>query len=119
MSNHLARGFSSSCRSLMIPFSLAVDNCKHDYQLEIVGGVYLTGAYVCRKCSYRIGMSSKEFSEHANYPGHYQGHGSSEPTLEERASTAKAHYIERLHEQLSELTSEHLPCELSQEEHHE
>ena len=93
-----------------------MDNCQHDYQLETVGGVYLTGAYVCRKCSYRIGMSSQEFTEHAHYPGHYQVHGSSEPTLEERVSAAKTRYIERLHEQLRELTSEQLPCELSQEE---
>ena len=46
--------------------------CAHDYELETVGGVYLTGAYVCRKCSFRIGMSHEQFHQHADYPGHYQ-----------------------------------------------
>ena len=49
-----------------------VGECEHDYQLETVGGVYLTGAYVCRLCSYRIGMSHEQFHRHANYPRHYQ-----------------------------------------------
>ena len=46
--------------------------CTHDYQLETVGGVYLTGAYVCHKCSFRRGMSQEQFHQHADYPGHYQ-----------------------------------------------
>jgi hypothetical protein len=29
--------------------------CEHDFQLETVAGVYLTGAHVCRRCSYRVG----------------------------------------------------------------
>jgi hypothetical protein len=47
-------------------------DCKHDYQLETVGGVYLTGAYVCRLCSFRVGMSHDQFHQHADYPRHYQ-----------------------------------------------
>ena len=47
-------------------------DCKHDYQLETVGGVFLTGAYVCRLCSYRVGMSHDQFHQHADYPRHYQ-----------------------------------------------
>ncbi len=46
--------------------------CEHDYQLETVGGVFLTGAYVCRLCSDRIGMSPEQFNRHADYPRHYQ-----------------------------------------------
>ena len=47
-------------------------DCKHDYQLETVGGVFLTGAYVCRLCSFRVGMSHDQFHQHADYPRHYQ-----------------------------------------------
>jgi hypothetical protein len=47
-------------------------HCEHDYQLETVGGVYLTGAYVCRLCSSRVGMSDAQFHQHAHYPRHYQ-----------------------------------------------
>lgn len=47
-------------------------NCQHEYQLECVGGVYLTGAYVCRLCSFRISMSDEQFHQHAHYPRHYQ-----------------------------------------------
>ena len=47
-------------------------DCEHDYQLETVGGVFITGAYVCRLCSFRIGMSHDEFHQHADYPRHYQ-----------------------------------------------
>ena len=57
--------------------------CEHDYQLETVGGVFLTGAYVCRLCSNRIGMSHEEFHRHADYPRHYQEGGNNvhpEPT---------------------------------------
>src|SRR5688500_5175301 len=54
--------------------STHVDNgdCKHDYQLETVGGVFLTGAYVCRLCSFRVGMSHDHFHQHGDYPPHYQ-----------------------------------------------
>ena len=56
--------------------SRAVDRvCAHDYQLETVGGVFLTGAYVCRLCSDRIGMSQEQFHRHADYPRHYQESG--------------------------------------------
>ena len=47
-------------------------NCKHDFQLETVGGVYLTGAYVCKRCSHRVSMSHEQFHRHADYPRHYQ-----------------------------------------------
>lgn len=47
-------------------------DCKHDYQLETVGGVFLTGASVCRLCSGRVGMSKDQFHQHAEYPRHYQ-----------------------------------------------
>ncbi len=47
-------------------------DCKHDYQLETVGGVFLTGAFVCRLCSGRVGMSQDQFHQHAEYPRHYQ-----------------------------------------------
>ena len=50
-------------------------DCEHDYQLETVGGVFITGAYVCRLCSSRIGMSHNEFHQHAEYPRHYQEGG--------------------------------------------
>jgi hypothetical protein len=53
--------------------------CAHDYQLETVGGVFLTGAYVCRLCSDRIGMSQEQFHRHADYPRHYQEGGHIEP----------------------------------------
>jgi hypothetical protein len=64
--------------------------CEHDYQLESVGGVYLTGAYVCRLCSYRVGMTHAQFHEHADYPGHYQEAGlpiDPTPALTENEST--------------------------------
>ena len=47
-------------------------DCTHDYEVEMVGGVYLTGAYVCRLCSSRVGMSHDQFHQHADYPRHYQ-----------------------------------------------
>lgn len=47
-------------------------DCEHDYQLESVGGAYLTGAYVCRLCSFRISMSDEQFRKYAEYPRHYQ-----------------------------------------------
>ena len=93
--------------------------CEHDYQLETVGGVYLTGAYVCRICSFRIGMSHEQFHRHAMYPGHYQAAARNEETIEERASQTLACYRQRLVEQLGELTSEDLPCRLSQTDHDE
>ncbi|MGC3973558.1 MAG: hypothetical protein QM771_04145 [Nitrospira sp.] len=46
--------------------------CDHEYQLECVGGVYLTGAYVCRLCSFRISMSDEQFTQHAQSSRHYQ-----------------------------------------------
>lgn len=46
--------------------------CRHKYELETVGGVYLTGAYVCQLCSERAAMTVEEFSRYASYPGHYQ-----------------------------------------------
>ena len=47
-------------------------NCKHEFQLETVGGTYLTGAYVCTRCSYRVSMSHEQFRQHSYYPRHYQ-----------------------------------------------
>ena len=64
--------------------------CQHDYQLETVGGVYLTGAYVCRLCSCRVGMSHNQFHQHADYPRHYQESGKSgdsDPAPDGRTST--------------------------------
>lgn len=69
---HLGEPFSAATQSL----SREVDCvCAHDYQLETVGGVFLTGAYVCRLCSDRIGMSQEQFHRHADYPRHYQEGG--------------------------------------------
>jgi hypothetical protein len=47
--------------------------CRHQYELETVGGVYLTGAYVCQLCSKRTSMTDAEFRRHATYPHMYQG----------------------------------------------
>ena len=94
-------------------------DCKHDYQLETVGGVYLTGAYVCRLCSYRMGMSREQFHQQAAYPGHYQADESAVETLEARAHHARELYRQRLNEQLRELTRENLPSMLSEEERNE
>lgn len=94
-------------------------HCEHDHQLETVGGVFLTGAYVCRRCSFRIGMSHEQFRRHAIYPGHYQADVNTEQTLEERASQVRTRYRQRLEKQLTELTTENLPCQLSQDEHDE
>jgi hypothetical protein len=58
-----------------LAMKLIDSQCEHDYQLESVGGVYLTGAYVCRLCSYRVGMSHAQFHHHADYPRHYQEGG--------------------------------------------
>ena len=52
--------------------SLERPTCAHDFQLETVGGAYLTGAYVCRLCSHRLGMSDSEFSKRNAYPRQYQ-----------------------------------------------
>jgi hypothetical protein len=46
--------------------------CRHQYDLETVGGVYLTGAYVCRLCSHRTNMTDAEFRRHMTYPYLYQ-----------------------------------------------
>jgi hypothetical protein len=43
-------------------------DCVHDYRLESGGGPYLTGAYVCRFCSFRISMSDEQFRKHADRP---------------------------------------------------
>lgn len=69
---HLDEGLSGATQ----PRSLVMDcECEHDYQLETVGGVFLTGAYVCRLCSDRVGMSHEQFHRHADYPRHYQEGG--------------------------------------------
>ena len=93
--------------------------CEHDYQLETVGGVYLTGAYVCRLCSYRIGMSHEQFHRQAMYPGHYQADVSVAETVEQRAHHARERYVQRLKDQVRELSSENLPSVLSEDERHE
>ena len=82
--------------------------CQPDYQLETVGGVYLTGAYVCRLCSYRIGMSSEQFHQQAAYPGHSQTDVSIGETLEARAQHTRERYRQRLQEQVRELTRTYL-----------
>ena len=79
------------CREYLA-LSTHADNgdCKHDYQLETVGGVFLTGAYVCRLCSFRVGMSHDQFHQHADYPRHYQEGSNtvdSEPAPAERKTT--------------------------------
>ena len=58
-----------------LAIALIDSQCEHDFQLETVGGVYLTGAYVCRLCSHRVGMSHEQFHRHAVYPRHYQEGG--------------------------------------------
>ncbi len=93
--------------------------CDHDFQLETVGGVYLTGAYVCRLCSFRIGMSHEQFHRHADYPGHYQADASIEESVEERAHKAQERYSQRLDAQLEELAYENLPSTLSEDERKE
>ena len=94
-------------------------DCRHDYQLETVGGVYLTGAYVCRLCSVRVGMSDEQFHRHVNYPRHYQVDDGNEGTVEARAHRARERYARRLADQMKELTSEKLPSTLSEEERNE
>ena len=77
---HLDERLSGATQLLSIAMDRA---CEHDYQLETVGGVFLTGAYVCRLCSNRVGMSHEEFHRHADYPRHYQEGGNivhAEPT---------------------------------------
>jgi hypothetical protein len=96
-----------------------MEKCNHDYQLETVGGVYLTGAYVCRLCSYRIGMSREQFHQQAVYPGHYQADVSVGDTVEARAHKTRERYRHRLKEQVSELISENLPPMLSEDERNE
>ena len=63
---------SSLMREANVHASDRDGGCQHDYQLETVGGVYLTGAYVCRLCSFRIGMSHDQFHQHADYPRHFR-----------------------------------------------
>ena len=71
--SHLPARFNHFCREYVAHLTPPDDrDCKHDYQLETVGGVFLTGAYVCRLCSYRVGMSHDRFHQHADYPRHYQ-----------------------------------------------
>jgi hypothetical protein len=61
------------CREqLAYPTHRESGDCIHDYQVEMVGGVYLTGSYVCRLCSSRVGMSQDQFHQHADYPRYYQ-----------------------------------------------
>jgi hypothetical protein len=55
-------------------------DCTHDYQLETVGGVFLTGAYVCRLCSNRARMSHEQFHQHVDYPRQYQDGSNTEET---------------------------------------
>ncbi len=65
--------------------------CPHDYELETVGGVFLTGAYVCRLCSGRAGMSHDQFHQHADYPRQYQESSNgedSEPAPAERKTSS-------------------------------
>lgn len=57
--------------------------CNHKYELEAVGGVYLTGAYVCHLCSHRVSMTDEQFHQHAQYPRHYQA---SENSVELKSS---------------------------------
>jgi hypothetical protein len=94
-------------------------DCVHDYQLETVGGVFLTGAYVCRLCSHRIGMSHDQFNRQATYPGLYQAEVSVAETVEERAHHARERYVQRLRDQMRELSGENLPSVLSEDERHE
>ena len=96
-----------------------MENCNHDYHLETVGGVYLTGAYVCRLCSYRIGMSHEQFHQQAVYPRHYQADVSVGETVEERAHQTRERYRQRLKEQVRELINENLPPMLSEDERNE
>jgi hypothetical protein len=66
---------------------LSDSDCQHDLHPEIVGGVFLTGAYVCRLCSSRVGMSPDQFHQHADYPRYYQvgsNSGDSEPAPADR-----------------------------------
>lgn len=93
--------------------------CEHDYQLETVGGVYLTGAYVCRLCSHRIGMSHEQFNRQATYPGLYKADVSVAETVEERAHHARERYVQRLRDQMRELSGENLPSVLNEDERHE
>jgi hypothetical protein len=46
--------------------------CKHDFQLEAIGGAYLTGAYICRHCDHRVVMSQAELRGRKAYPHQYQ-----------------------------------------------
>jgi hypothetical protein len=87
--------------------------CTHDFQLETVGSVYLTGAYVCRLCSFRVGMSQEQFHRHSNYPGHYQSDAGIEESVEARAHKVQERYTQRLQKQLTELAHENLPSTLS------
>ena len=63
-------------------------DCVHDYRLESGGGSYLTGAYVCRFCSFRISMSDEQFRKHAD-PRDYQVNSNTTETesVEEDPST--------------------------------
>jgi hypothetical protein len=66
---------SRAAQSESFPSDRSDGDCDHDYELETVGGVFLTGAYVCRLCSDRVGMSYEQYHRHASYPRHYQEGG--------------------------------------------
>lgn len=72
--------------------------CEHEYQLEDEGGMYLTGKYVCRLCSYRVSMSHEQFNQHAGYPRHYQtkDHNSETESVEEDSNTTAHDAFPRL-----------------------
>ena len=54
-------------------------DCVHEYRLESGGGPYLTGAYVCRFCSFRISMSDEQFRKHTDSPD-YQANSTNRET---------------------------------------
>ena len=93
-----------------------MDGCRHEYQLETVGDVYLTGALVCRLCSVREGMSLEQFLQHSQYPRHYQSDVCVGDTVEERANRARELYRQRLRDQLQQLISESLQPRLREED---
>ncbi len=66
--------------------------CDHEYQLECVGDVYLTGSYVCRLCDFRISMSDEQFRKHVPSSPHYQANADkTEPERTERNSSPAVH----------------------------
>jgi hypothetical protein len=93
-----------------------MDGCRHEYQLETVGDVYLTGALVCRLCSFREGMSLEQFGQHSQYPRHNQSDVCVGDTVEARANHARELYRQRLRDQLQQLISESLQPRLREED---